>query len=123
MQFIFDHYNYWICIILMMIGFYAVIAKSNLVKKAIGLTIFQTGIFLFYISVAKVEGATVPVRVMHGAEDVVYSNPLPHAMILTAIVVAVSMLAVAMSLIVAIREAYGTVDEHDIHHLDEEQPD
>lgn len=121
MEFVFEHYNYWITIIIMMIGFYAVMAKTNLVKKAIGLGIFQTGIFLFYISIGKVEGGTAPVRVMGEQTDVVYSNPLPHALILTAIVVSVSTLAVALAIIVNIREKYGTIDEHDIEHLETEQ--
>jgi multicomponent Na+:H+ antiporter subunit C len=112
------YYNYWIASILMMVGFYAVIAKSNLVKKTIGLGLFQTGIFLFYISVAKRLDGTVPVRM---GEDNVYSNPLPHALILTAIVVGVSVLAVALSLVVCIREDYGTVDEGDIGELEAEE--
>jgi multicomponent Na+:H+ antiporter subunit C len=119
MEFVFHHYNYWICSVLMMIGFYAVIAKSNLVKKAIGLGLFQTGIFLFYISIGKVQGGTAPVKAL--ADDAVYSNPLPHALILTAIVVSVSTLAVAMAIIVNIREKYGTIDEHDIEHIEGEQ--
>ncbi len=121
MEFVFHHYNYWICALLMMIGFYAVIAKSNLVKKAIGLGLFQTGIFLFYISIGKIEGGTAPVRALSG-NDAVYSNPLPHALILTAIVVSVSTLAVAMAIVVNIREKYGTIDEHDIEHLEAGQP-
>jgi multicomponent Na+:H+ antiporter subunit C len=119
MEFVFHHYNYWICAVLMMIGFYAVIAKSNLVKKAIGLGLFQTGIFLFYISIGKVQGGTAPVKALSG--DPVYSNPLPHALILTAIVVSVSTLAVALAIIVNIREKYGTIDEHDIEHIEGEQ--
>lgn len=121
MDFVFAHYNYWITIIIMMIGFYAVMAKSNLIKKAIGLGIFQTGIFLFYISMAKVENGTAPVRVMTDQADAVYSNPLPHALILTAIVVSVSTLAVALAIIVNIREHFGTIDEDDIDHLEAEQ--
>lgn len=121
MQFIVDHYNYWVSIIVMMIGFYGVIAKTNLVKKAIGLGLFQTGIFLLYISIGKVEGGTAPVRVMGEQVDAVYSNPLPHALILTAIVVSVSTLAMAMAIIVNIREAFGTIDEADLAHLESEQ--
>lgn len=121
MQFIVDHYNYWVSIIVMMIGFYGVIAKTNLVKKAIGLGVFQTGIFLLYISIGKVDGGTAPVRVMGDQADVVYSNPLPHALILTAIVVSVSTLAMAMAIIVNIREAFGTIDEVDLAHLESEQ--
>lgn len=122
MQLVFDYYNYWIAIALMMIGFYAVIAKSNYVKKAIGLGLFQTGIFLFYVSMAKLHGGTAPVRVAEGVEAT-YSNPLPHALILTAIVVSVSTLAVAMALIVSIREKYGTIDDHDIAELNAEAED
>ena len=103
----------------MMIGFYAVIAKSNMVKKAIGLGLFQTGIFLFYVSMAKLHGGTAPVRVEVG--EAAYSNPLPHALILTAIVVSVSTLAVAMAIIVSIREMYGTIDDHDIAEMDAEE--
>jgi multicomponent Na+:H+ antiporter subunit C len=119
MQIVFDYYNYWIAIALMMIGFYAVIAKSNLVKKAIGLSLFQTGIFLLYVSMGKLHGGTAPVRVMTG-QEATYSNPLPHALILTAIVVSVSTLAVAMAIIVSIREKYGTIDDHDIAEMDAE---
>ncbi|MBZ0134830.1 MAG: cation:proton antiporter subunit C [Planctomycetes bacterium] len=121
LDFLHDHYNYWVTIIIMMIGFYAVVAKSNLVKKAIGLGIFQTGIFLFYISIGKVDGGTAPVKVMGEQTDVVYSNPLPHALILTAIVVSVSTLAVALAIIVNIREKFGSIDEHDLNHLEAEQ--
>ncbi len=107
----FDLYNYWIFIILMMIGFYAVIAKPNLVKKVIGLTLFQTAIFLFFISLGKIEGGTAPVVVPFGT---LYSNPLPHALILTAIVVSVSTLAVALAIIVNIKQSYGTIEEDEI---------
>ncbi len=116
-----SHYNYWIAIVLMMIGFYAVIAKPNLVKKAIGLSLFQTGIFLFYITFGKLAGGTAPV-VVAGGEGVTYSNPLPHALILTAIVVSVSTLAVAMALVVNIKQAYGTVEEDEIGEI-EHAPD
>lgn len=119
MQFVAEHYNYWVSIALMMIGFYAVMAKSNLVKKAIGLGLFQTGIFLFYISIGKVADGTAPVRVVgERAADAVYSNPLPHALILTAIVVSVSILAVAMAIIVNIKEHYGTIDDVDIEDIE-----
>lgn len=112
-------YNYWIYILLMMIGFYAVIAKPNLVKKIMGLGLFQTGIFLFYISLGKVEGGTAPVH-MPAAAEVSYSNPLPHALILTAIVVAVSTLAVALAVIVNIKQAYGTIEADEIEIMESE---
>lgn len=120
MQQVLDHYNYWICIGLMLVGFYGIMAKTNLVKKAIALGLFQTGIFVFYISIGKIDGATAPVT---AAGETLYSNPLPHALILTAIVVSISTLAVALAIIVNIRERFGTVDEHDIHQLEQEQPD
>lgn len=110
-------YNYWIVIVLMMTGFYLVIASGNLVKKIVGLNIFQTSVFIFYISVGKVEGGTAPI-VVESAEPVLYSNPLPHVLILTAIVVGISTTALGLALIVRIREAYGTVEEEEIQKLD-----
>ena len=109
------HVNYWAAIALAMIGLYAIIAPSNLVKKLIGLGMFQTAIFLIYITVGKVEGGTAPI--IDPAYDV-YSNPLPHVLILTAIVVSVSTLAVGLALAVAIKRAYGTVEEDDIDERD-----
>ncbi len=111
------HFNYWVVMVLMMAGFYTVVARGNLVKKLVGLNIFQTSVFLFYISVGKVAGGTAPI-VGGGAE--VYSNPLPHVLILTAIVVGVATTALALALIVRIREAYGSVEEDEIIRLDDE---
>ena len=105
-----SYYNYWMAIILIMIGFYALIAKGNLVKKLIGLNIFQTAIFLFYISLAEVEGGIAPIYLPEGMEAV-YVNPIPHVLILTAIVVGVSVTAVGLALIVRIYEEYGVIDE------------
>jgi multicomponent Na+:H+ antiporter subunit C len=108
-------FNYWAVIALMMLGLYIVIAQSNLVKKIIGLNIFQTSIFIFYISVGKVEGGSAPIL----SDSVsLYSNPLPHVLILTAIVVGISTTALALSLIVRIKEAYGTVEEEEIAERD-----
>ena len=109
------HVNYWAAIVLAMIGLYAVIAPSNLIKKLIGLGMFQSAIFLVYITAGKVEGGTAPI--IDGAYEV-YSNPLPHVLILTAIVVAVSTLAVGLALTVAIKRAYGTVEEDEIDEQD-----
>ena len=100
-----------------MIGFYAVIAKSNLIKKLIGLSIFQSAVFLMYISMDKVEGGTAPI-IQSSLEFQVYSNPLPQVLILTAIVVGVSTLALGLSIVVRIRERYGSVEEHDILNAD-----
>lgn len=106
-------YNYWIVIVLMMAGFYIMIARNNLIQKMIGLGIFQTGIFYFYISLGKVSGGTAPILV-DAEQAVVYSNPLPHVLILTAIVVGVATLAVGLALIVRIYEKYGSIEEDDI---------
>lgn len=110
-MFIFGLYNYWVFIALMMIGLYTIIASPNLVKKVIGLSVLQTAIFLFLISLSKVAGGTVPVTVPPAE---LYSNPLPHALVLTAIVVSVSTLAVALAVIIKIKQAYGTVEENEI---------
>lgn len=108
-------YNYWVVIFLMMAGFYVVTASTNLIKKIIGLNIFQTSVFLLYISMGKVNGGTAPI-LEEGIE--LYSNPLPHVLILTAIVVGVATTAVGLALIVRIKEAYGTVEEDEIHQQD-----
>lgn len=109
-------YNYWAVIFLMMTGFYVVISSDNLVKKIIGLNVFQTSVFILYISMGKVEGGTAPI-ITEGAR--VYSNPLPHVLILTAIVVAVATTALGLALVVRIHKAYGTVEESEIHTQDE----
>jgi len=108
-------YNYWIVIFLMMVGLYIVIAHPNLIKKIVGLNIFQTSVFILYISMGKVKGGAAPIL-----DDAVtvYSNPLPHVLILTAIVVGVSTTALALALIVRINEAYGSVEEDEIHDQD-----
>lgn len=111
-------YNYWVVIFLMMVGFYTVIAYDNLVKKIVGLNIFQTAVFMMYISASKVDGGSAPIF----SEDVgLYSNPLPHVLILTAIVVGVATTALGLALIVRIREAYGTINEDDIIKMDLEE--
>lgn len=109
-------YNYWVVIVLMMVGFYILIAHGNLVKKLVGLTIFQTSIFVLFISIGKVAGGTAPI-VAEGYSS--YSNPLPHALILTAIVVGVATTALGLALVVRINEAYRSTEEEDIHRQDE----
>ena len=104
-------YNYWIAIVLMMVGFYIVIAHDNLIKKVVGLNIFQVSVFVFYISMAKVRGGTAPIL---DAGIKIYSNPLPHVLILTAIVVGVATTALALALVVRIRNAYGTIEDDEI---------
>lgn len=105
-------FNYWAVIVLMMVGFYTLIARSNLVKKLIGLSIFQTSVFILYISMGKITGGTAPILVE--GEELVYSNPLPHVLILTAIVVGVATLALGLALVVRIHEAFGTIEEDEI---------
>src|SRR3972149_1866319 len=112
---IFAKYNYWVFILLMMIGFYGIVAKDNLIKKIIGLNIFQTAIFLFFISLWAIKGGTAPIvdeeMIRKGY---VYANPLPHVLILTAIVVSVATTAVALSLVIRMHQEYGTIEESEI---------
>jgi len=116
-SFILTHYNYWIVIVLMMIGLYIVVSRGNLVKKIVGLNIFQVSVFMLYISMSKVRGGTAPILT---GEPEVFSNPLPHVLILTAIVVGVATTALGCALVVRIREAYGTIEEDDIQAADHE---
>ena len=109
-------FPYWVVIVLMMIGFYMVIAHGNLVLKVIGLNIFQTSVFLLYISMGKVRGGTAPI-IASGFST--YSNPLPHVLILTAIVVGIATTALAAALIIRIHDAYGTIEEDEIYAQDE----
>ena len=108
-------YNDWVVVVLMMLGFYIVIAHGNLIKKIVGLSIFQTSVFIFYISMAKVEGGTAPI-LAEGISQ--YSNPLPHVLILTAIVVGIATTALALALTVRIKEAYGSIEEEEIQKQD-----
>ncbi len=105
-------YNYWIVIFLMMAGFYVLIARGNLVKKVVGLNIFQTSVIIFYISMGRIRGGTAPILIE--GKTPVYSNPIPMVLMLTAIVVGVATTAVALALVVRIKEAYGTVEEDEI---------
>jgi len=144
MSVLFEQYNYAVVIILMMTGLYVVFASRNFIKKLVGLSIFQTSVFLLYITIGKVSGGQPPIIVdSHGDDhaslepvlvaaagakdavghaahksDVLYSNPLPHVLILTAIVVGVATLAIGLSLVVRIREIYGTIEEDEIEALD-----
>jgi len=112
---VFAKYNYWVFIILMMIGLYGIIAKNNLIKKIIGLSIFQTAIFLYFISLGAVKGGTAPIVSEEMIQKgYVYVNPLPHVLILTAIVVSVATTAVALSLVIRMHHEYGSIEESDI---------
>ena len=120
-----DNYNYWIYITLLMIGLYAMIAKKNLVKKVVGMNIFQTAIILFYVSIGAKKGGTIPI-IQHGyggeVEEITssvikaseYINPLPHVLMLTAIVVSVATLGVALALAIKIYNRYETLEEDEI---------
>ena len=115
------NWNYFIVIGLMMTGFYAVIARGNMVKKMVGLNIFQTSVFMLYISMGKVADGTAPI--LTGDPQTVYSNPLPHVLILTAIVVGVATTAVGYALIIRIQESFGTIEDDDIIKLLDEAED
>ena len=136
-----DHFNYTVVVVLMMVGLYIVFASRNKIKKLVGLSVFQTSVFLFYITLGKVAGGQPPILIYGDGEEsdytsllpeqyaagegvilgpdlVVYSNPLPHVLILTAIVVGVATLAIGLALVVRIREVYGTVEDAEIERLD-----
>ena len=100
----------------MMTGLYIVIGKGNLVKKIVGLNIFQTSVFMFYISMGKISGGTAPIFPLNGKYDpeVAYSNPLPHVLILTAIVVGIATTSLGLALIIRIREEYNSIEEEEI---------
>lgn len=149
LEFVLERGNYWAIIGLMMIGLYIAFAATNLIKRLVGLGLFQTSIILFYISLSRIDGGTAPILFGkdygkskghgdeydaagdHGASgydavssyaseglENVYSNPLPHVLMLTAIVVGVATLAVGLAIIVRIREAYGTVEADEIRAMD-----
>lgn len=113
-------YNYWLYIVLMMIGLYAMIAKNNLIKKLVGMNIFQTAIILFYVSIGSKKGATIPIieHVKGAGEHTIkvadYINPLPHVLMLTAIVVSVSTFGVALALALKVYQQYKTLEEDEI---------
>lgn len=105
------NYNYWVTIFLMVSGLYIVVAKSNMIKTLLGLAVFQTSVYLLYLSPGKILGGTPPIL---GKGIEVYSNPLPHVLILTAIVVGVATLALGLAIVVRINESYGTIEEDEI---------
>ncbi len=149
---ILPHFNYWVYVVIMMIGLYAMIAKRNLVKKLMGMAIFQTAIILFYVSIAVKSGATIPIyypvdmpghggyesdahahapaehdgdpnEVQHHSVDVAhYANPLPHVLMLTAIVVGVATLGVGLAIVQKLYKQYGTVEEDEILALIQKDP-
>ena len=122
MQWFYSHFNYVVSVLLLMIGLYTILSSQNLFKKLLGLSIFQVSISLFYISVGKVTDGTAPILIDDAAPgDVLYSNPLPHVLILTAIVVGVATLSLGLALLVRIHNAYGTIEEDEINAKDRSQ--
>jgi multicomponent Na+:H+ antiporter subunit C len=111
-------YHYWVFAVLLMIGFYAVVAKVNLVKKLIGLSLFQAAVFLLYITMGKVNGGTAPIF-QKGMIEPLFSNPLPQVLILTAIVVGISTTALGLGIVVRIKEEYDTIEEREIQEIDQ----
>lgn len=112
------HWHYWMIIALMMAGLHIVIARPNYVKKLMGLAIFQVSVIMLYVSMGKVTGGTAPVYEMSGEGhdavpnlDIAYSNPVPHVLMLTAIVVGIATMALGLALVVRIKESYGTVED------------
>lgn len=113
---IWSHFDYWAMIFLAMAGLFIVIARGNLIKKLVGLGVFQTSVYLLYVAPGKIVGGTAPIV---SEAFRVYSNPLPHVLILTAIVVGVATLALGLALVVRIREAYDTIEEDEILRRDQ----
>ena len=120
-----EHGVYWLCIALMMTGLYIVISRDHLVKKIMGLNIFQVSVIMLYVTMGKISGGTAPILQAQGGEsgEVIYSNPLPHVLMLTAIVVGVATTALGLALLVRIQLAYGTVEEDEIVRMDREDPE
>lgn len=114
-----NHFSYAATVYLMVAGMYILIARTNLIKKLVGLSIFQTSVYLLYIAPGKLIGGTAPIV---SPQFHVYSNPLPHVLILTAIVVGIATLALGLALVVRIREAYGSIEEEEVLAQDLEMP-
>ena len=112
-------FNHWAFVIIMMLGLYAIIARNNMIKKILGLALFQTGIFLMYITLGFKEGAASPI--LRHDPSISYTNPLPQVLILTAIVVSLSTMAVALAIVIGIREEYDSIEADEVAHLDRQQ--
>lgn len=118
MDYLVSHYSYWVSILLMMAGLYIVIDHTNLLKKLVGLNIFQTSVFILFISMGKVDGGTAPILEQDYS---LFSNPLPHVLILTAIVVSVATTAVGLALVVNINRQFDSIDEQEIEKIELEE--
>jgi multicomponent Na+:H+ antiporter subunit C len=116
LEIVHGYFAYWLCFLVLTLGLYGMLLKRNLVKKIIGLSIFQSAIILFFIIAAYKEGATVPVVDPRlGSERIdAYINPLPHTLMLTAIVVGVATVGVAFALLIQVYRGYGTLDETEL---------
>lgn len=122
LEVIINNYNYWVFIILLVVSLYSMMTKNNLMKKVIGMNIFQWAIILFFISIGAKRGATIPIIAGthgHDAQSMAvrateYVNPLPHALMLTAIVVAIATTGIALALLVAIYQRYNTIEEDEV---------
>jgi len=117
MENIINHFNSWATVAIMVIGLYVLLARGNMIKKLIGLSIFQTSVYLLYVGAGNVRDGIAPIIVERSAT---YSNPLPHVLILTAIVVGIATLALGLAIVVRIKEAYGTIEETEIMDRDPE---
>jgi multicomponent Na+:H+ antiporter subunit C len=117
-EYIVGHINYWLIVAIMMVGLYTLMSRSNLIKKLAGLSMFQTAVILFYVSLGKVSGGTVPII---SEKYSLYSNPLPQVLMLTAIVVGVATTALGFALVIRIKEAYNSVEENEISAMDEKE--
>ncbi|MBV71751.1 MAG: Na+/H+ antiporter subunit C [Myxococcales bacterium] len=115
-------WHYWVVVSLMMLGLYIVIARDNLIKRIMGLNIFQASVIMFYVAMGKVQGGEAPIWPLDTMEghyqDRVFSNPVPHVLMLTAIVVGIATTALALALVVRIKESYGTIEEDEIREID-----
>ena len=118
LDYIMPHYNYWAAILLLAAGLYTILSRGNLIKKLVGMNLFQVSMFMLYISMGKVTGGTAPI--LTGKPEI-FSNPLPHVLILTAIVVGVATTAIGLALAVRIKYAYGTIEEDEILAMDRAQ--
>ncbi|MFC3123406.1 cation:proton antiporter subunit C [Agaribacter flavus] len=116
-EYIAGHINYWLIIVVMMVGLYTLISRTNLMKKLAGLAMFQTAVILFYVSLGKVKDGTVPIV---DAAYEIYSNPLPQVLMLTAIVVGVATTALGFALVIRIKEAYESIEEDEINKMDQQ---
>jgi multicomponent Na+:H+ antiporter subunit C len=117
-------FNFWVFAVIFCIGLYTIISRPNLVKKIIGLGILQTGVFLLFLSLAFVHGGSVPIlesahgHALPGPPSTTHVNPLPHVLILTAIVVSVSTMALALALAIRIKAEWGSVEDDELREME-----